>query len=48
MFGVLIMYKWFSDLKMSLVNEWMYWLIDGKGNINGGKLFLMLLDVEDE
>ncbi|KAK4664002.1 uncharacterized protein QC763_500920 [Podospora pseudopauciseta] len=48
MFGVSTTYKRFSDPKTSPVNEWTYWLTDGKGNTNGGKLLLMLLDAEDE
>ncbi|KAK0724519.1 glycosyltransferase family 31 protein [Lasiosphaeris hirsuta] len=44
MFGVSTSYKRFSDPKTSPVNEWTYWLTDGKGNSNGGKMLLMLVD----
>ncbi|KAK0710500.1 glycosyltransferase family 31 protein [Apiosordaria backusii] len=48
MFGVSTTYKRFSDAKTSPVNEWTYWLTDGRGNSNGGKLILMLLDAGEE
>ena len=44
MFGVSTTYKRFTDPQTSPVNEWTYWLTDGNGNSNGGKLLLMLLD----
>ncbi|KAH6845717.1 glycosyltransferase family 31 protein [Chaetomium sp. MPI-CAGE-AT-0009] len=48
MFGVSTTYKRFLDLRTSPINEWTYWLTDGKGNSNGGKLVLLLLDASDE
>ncbi|KAI1269771.1 glycosyltransferase family 31 protein [Xylariaceae sp. FL1019] len=49
MFGVSTTFKRFSGEKTSPVNEWIYWLTDGKGQSNGGKLILFLLDAtEDE
>ncbi|KAI0484090.1 glycosyltransferase family 31 protein [Xylariaceae sp. FL0804] len=49
MFGVSTTYKRFTGEKTSPVNEWIYWLTDGRGNSNGGKLILLLLDAtEDE
>ncbi|KAM7204241.1 glycosyltransferase [Naviculisporaceae sp. PSN 640] len=43
MFGVSTTYQRFTDPKTSPIDEWTYWLTDGKGNSNGGKLILMLL-----
>lgn len=48
MFGVSTTYKRFTDPRTSPVNEWSYWLTDGKGNSNGGKLVLLLLDALDD
>lgn len=48
MFGVSTTYRRFTDPKTSPINEWTYWLTDGKGNSNGGKLILMLLDASIE
>ncbi|SPQ24257.1 2f8ce54a-df2a-4402-9421-f8f8c3ab8a2e [Thermothielavioides terrestris] len=47
MFGVSTTYKRFVDPRTSPINEWSYWLTDGKGNSNGGKLVLMLLDASE-
>ncbi|KAI1434935.1 glycosyltransferase family 31 protein [Xylaria sp. CBS 124048] len=48
MFGVSTTFKRFSGEKTTPVNEWTYWLTDGKGNSNGGKLILLLLDATEE
>ncbi|KAI1084770.1 glycosyltransferase family 31 protein [Whalleya microplaca] len=48
MFGVSTTFKRFSSDKTSPVNEWTYWLTDGKGNSNGGKLVLLLLDATED
>ncbi|KAK1749332.1 hypothetical protein QBC47DRAFT_395945 [Echria macrotheca] len=48
MFGVSTTYKRFSDPLTSPVKEWTYWLTDGNGTSNGGKLILMLLDASDD
>ncbi|KAK4462633.1 hypothetical protein QBC42DRAFT_224493 [Cladorrhinum samala] len=48
MFGVSTTYKRFTDTRTSPVNEWTYWLTDGQGHSNGGKLILMLLDASDD
>lgn len=48
MFGVSTTYKRFTDTQTSPVNEWTYWLTDGQGHSNGGKLILMLLDASDD
>ncbi|KAI0006983.1 glycosyltransferase family 31 protein [Xylariaceae sp. FL0662B] len=48
MFGVSTTFKRFSSEKTSPVNEWTYWLTDGKGNSNGGKLVLLLLDATED
>lgn len=48
MFGVSTTYRRFTDPKTSPINEWTYWLTDGRGNSNGGKLILMLLDASME
>ncbi|KAK8094686.1 hypothetical protein PG997_001371 [Apiospora hydei] len=48
MFGVSTTFKRFSSSKTSPVNEWTYWLTDGKGKSNGGKLVLLLLDASEE
>ncbi|KAI0911756.1 glycosyltransferase family 31 protein [Ustulina deusta] len=48
MFGVSTTFKRFSGEKTSPVNEWIYWLTDGKGHSNGGKLILLLLDATEE
>ncbi|EAQ90358.1 hypothetical protein CHGG_02293 [Chaetomium globosum CBS 148.51] len=38
----------FVDPRTSSINEWTYWLTDGKGKSNGGKLVLLLLDASDD
>lgn len=48
MFGVSTTYKRFTDPAINMINEWAYWLTDGKGNSNEGKLILMLLDASFE
>lgn len=48
MFGVSTTYRRFTDPRTSPINEWTYWLTDGKGSSNGGKLILMLLDASVE
>ncbi|KAK8107921.1 uncharacterized protein PG998_009934 [Apiospora kogelbergensis] len=48
MFGVSTTFKRFSSSKTSPVNEWTYWLTDGRGKSNGGKLVLLLLDASEE
>jgi hypothetical protein len=48
MFGVSTTYQRFTDVRMSPINEWSYWLTDGKGNSNGGKLVLLLLNATDD
>lgn len=48
MFGVSTTYKRFTDPRTSPVKEWTYWLTDGTGKSNGGKLILMLLDASDD
>lgn len=48
MFGVSTTFKRFSSEKTSPVNEWTYWLTDGRGHSNGGKLVLLLLDATEE
>ncbi|KAI1195285.1 glycosyltransferase family 31 protein [Nemania serpens] len=48
MFGVSTTFKRFSGEKTTPVNEWIYWLTDGKGHSNGGKLVLLLLDATEE
>jgi hypothetical protein len=47
MFGVSTTYKRFVDLRTSPINEWSYWLTDGNGNSNGGKLVLLLLNATE-
>ncbi|KXJ97362.1 hypothetical protein Micbo1qcDRAFT_200068 [Microdochium bolleyi] len=48
MFGVSTTFKRFSSEKTSPVKEWTYWLTDGRGHSNGGKLVLLLLDATEE
>ncbi|KAI0025187.1 glycosyltransferase family 31 protein [Xylariomycetidae sp. FL0641] len=48
MFGVSTTFKRFSGDKTSPINEWTYWLTDGRGNSNGGKLILLLLDATED
>lgn len=47
-FGVSTTYKRFTNPATSSINEWTYWLTDGRGNSNGGKLLLMLLGASPE
>ncbi|KJZ71832.1 hypothetical protein HIM_08760 [Hirsutella minnesotensis 3608] len=47
MFGVSTTYQRFMDASTTPINEWMFWLTDGRGRSNGGKLLLMLLDATD-
>ncbi|KAL2193192.1 glycosyltransferase family 31 protein [Corynascus similis CBS 632.67] len=48
MFGVSTTYERFNDPRTSPINEWSYWLTDSKGNSNGGKLVLLLVDAQPE
>ncbi|KAI1339950.1 glycosyltransferase family 31 protein [Xylariaceae sp. FL0016] len=48
MFGVSTTYKRFTGEKTSPVNEWVYWMTDGRGNSNGAKLILLLLDATED
>ncbi|KAL2150422.1 hypothetical protein VTH82DRAFT_6985 [Thermothelomyces myriococcoides] len=48
LFGVSTTYRRFTDPRTSPINEWSYWLTDGKGNSNGGKLVLLLVDAKPE
>lgn len=48
MFGVSTTYKRFTDPRTSPIKEWSYWLTDSKGNSNGGKLILLLLDASED
>ncbi|PHH80191.1 hypothetical protein CDD80_2562 [Ophiocordyceps camponoti-rufipedis] len=48
MFGVSTTYQRFMDANTTPINEWIFWLTDGRGRSNGGKLLLMLLDASDE
>ncbi|KAH8677540.1 hypothetical protein BX600DRAFT_430885 [Xylariales sp. PMI_506] len=48
MFGVSTTFKRFNSTKTTPINEWIYWLTDGKGHSNGGKLVLLLLDATEE
>lgn len=47
MFGVSTTYHRFMDGATTPINEWIFWLTDSRGNSNGGKLLLMLLDASD-
>ncbi|KAJ3473785.1 hypothetical protein NLG97_g10134 [Lecanicillium saksenae] len=47
-FGVSTTYNRFMSTETSPINEWTFWLTDGNGQSNGGKLVLMLLDATDE
>ncbi|RYP64990.1 hypothetical protein DL770_009088 [Monosporascus sp. CRB-9-2] len=48
MFGVSTTFKRFNGEETSPVNEWVYWMTDGKGHSNGAKLILLLLDATEE
>jgi hypothetical protein len=48
MFAVSTTYQRFIEPRTSPINEWSYWLTDGRGQSNGGKLLLKLLEVTDE
>ncbi|KAJ6785172.1 hypothetical protein PWT90_01583 [Aphanocladium album] len=47
-FGVSTTYNRFIAAETSPINEWTFWLTNGNGRSNGGKLVLMLLDATDE
>lgn len=47
-FGVSTTYSRFTDPETSPIDEWTYWLTDSRGNSNGGKLVLLLLDAADD
>ncbi|KAI6778955.1 uncharacterized protein J7T54_002597 [Emericellopsis cladophorae] len=47
-FGISTTYGRFMDPETTSINEWIFWLTDSRGNSNGGKLLLMLLDASDE
>jgi hypothetical protein len=47
LFGVSTTFDRFSDSKTSPLKEWTYWLTDGSGGSNHGKLLLLLLDASD-
>lgn len=48
MFGVSTTYKRFMHKDTSPINEWVFWLTDGRGRSNGGKLVLLLLDASSD
>lgn len=48
MFGVSTTFERFNSSATSPVNEWTYWLTDGRGHTNGGKLVLFLLEATDD
>ncbi|KAK4446532.1 glycosyltransferase [Podospora aff. communis PSN243] len=48
MFGISTIYNRFNDPNTSPVSDWTYWLTNGKGDSNGGKLLLMLADASVE
>lgn len=48
MFGVSTTFSRFMDPRTTPINEWVFWLTDGNGQSNGGRLVLMLLDAGDE
>lgn len=48
MFGVSTTFKRFMDPDTTPINEWIFWLTDSRGNSNGGKLVLMLLEATDD
>lgn len=48
LFGVSTTFKRFMDPETTPINEWIFWLTDSRGNSNGGKLLLMLLDANDD
>ncbi|KAK3186018.1 hypothetical protein K4F52_005242 [Lecanicillium sp. MT-2017a] len=47
-FGVSTTYKRFMEPETTPINEWTFWLTDGHGHSNGGKLLLMLMDATDQ
>ncbi|KAL1836440.1 hypothetical protein VTJ49DRAFT_5149 [Mycothermus thermophilus] len=48
MFGVSTTYQRFIEPRTSPINEWSYWLTDGHGISNGGKLLLKLLNATED
>ena len=48
MFGVSTTYRRLMDLRAAVIDEWSYWLTDGNGTSNGGKLILMLLEASKD
>ncbi|KAL2270691.1 hypothetical protein VTJ83DRAFT_62 [Remersonia thermophila] len=48
MFGVSTTYQRFIETRTSPINEWSYWLTNGHGKSNGGKLILKLFDATDD
>lgn len=47
-FAVSTTYHRFTDTATTPIAEWEHWLTDGKGNSNGAKMVLMLLEATDE
>ncbi|KAG6001523.1 hypothetical protein E4U21_004114 [Claviceps maximensis] len=43
-FGVSTTVERFAESRSVLINDWSFWLTDGSGHSNGGKLILTLLD----
>lgn len=48
MFGVSTTFKRFTEEATSPINEWTFWMTDGKGRSNGAKLVLLLLDATEQ
>ncbi|PHH59516.1 hypothetical protein CDD81_3131 [Ophiocordyceps australis] len=48
MFSVSTTYQRLMDSSTAAINEWVFWLTDGRGHSNGGKLLLMLLNAGDD
>lgn len=48
MFGVSTTYPRLMESSTTILNDWSFWLTDGYGRSNGGKLILMLVDAQEE
>lgn len=48
MFGISTTYERFMESSTILLNDWAFWLTDGTGRSNGGKMILVLLDADEE
>jgi hypothetical protein len=48
MFGISTTYERFTESSATLIGDWAFWLTNGAGRSNGGKMILVLIDANGE